>query len=200
MGLPVDILIASNTNYVLFEFFAMTFGQYRVRPAKEIVATSSPSMDIGEASNFERLMFEALGRNAARIRELWSQIKEKGEFGLTILEFRQVEKLNIRAGMASERDMAQAMRTIYKLEDRPIIDPHTAVAMSVALERRDPKVKMLVAETAQPWKFPEAVKAAIGVAPPTPESVQKLWERQEKFYPLEANAEALKAYILKRAA
>ncbi len=198
MGLPIDIIIATNENYVLHEFFSLTCGVYRPRKRDEVVATSSPSMDIAEASNFERFLHLRAEGDGGLIRKMFNDLERNGELDARCLA--PDGDFGIRSGMANERDMAEAMRTIYKLESRTIIDPHTAVAMSVGLQYRKPGVKMLVAETAKPEKFPAAVKRALGGEPPMPESVVRLFGRKERIIPLYRDAALVKKYILEMAA
>jgi threonine synthase len=141
MGLPVRrLVLASNENNVLDEYFRT--GVYRVRRAAEVRATSSPSMDIAKASNFERYAFELAGRDGARVRALWSELEVSGQF-----------RLPPGPGFASGSSThADRIATIQGLqEDYGVtVDPHTADGVKVGLEHREPGVPLICLETAQP--------------------------------------------------
>src|SRR6185312_6838059 len=157
MGLPIRyIIVATNENDVLYEFFAK--GIYRVRKGNDVIATSSPSMDIASASNFERLIFDAVDRDAELVSDLWSDLREKGSFDGRFItpKFAHAWK----AGRANESDVNLAIREIHE-RYKVIIDPHTAVAMHVGLQCGTSNIPLIVAETAQPAKFEDAIKRAI---------------------------------------
>src|SRR5512134_2351612 len=167
MGLPIDrLVLATNENDVLDELFRT--GRYRVRSGTETHATSSPSMDISKASNFERYIFDIVGRDPTIVRELWWEIDTRGEFHLAGTPFFDV----IRAGcMVSGRsNHVDRLRTIRLIEQRHgvVIDPHTADGVKVALEHRDAPVPMICLETALPAKFAETIVEALGRPPERP--------------------------------
>ncbi|MGH6622393.1 MAG: threonine synthase, partial [Burkholderiaceae bacterium] len=199
MGLPIKrLVLATNENDVLDEFFRT--GRYRVRSATETHATSSPSMDISKASNFERFIFDITGRDAATVRELWWEIDTRGEFhlgGLPLLE--SVRGSGFVSGHSSHSDR---LRVIRSMHDRHgvLIDPHTADGIKVALEEREPNVPMICLETAQPAKFEETIMAAIGRAPTRPAAYTDLESRPQRFDTMAADAQQLKDYIAARAA
>ncbi|WP_040281529.1 threonine synthase [Tessaracoccus massiliensis] len=169
MGLPIHrLILATNENNVLEEFFRT--GVYRVRSGAETLATSSPSMDISKASNFERFVFDLLGRDGEQVRSLFvDSLAEDGSFDLSgTPEFRsQEERFGFVAGQSTHQDRLTEIRRVYEA-DGVIIDPHTADGVHVA---RGSGVDgtIIVLETALPVKFAETIVEAIGVVPPRPE-------------------------------
>ena len=198
MGLPIDkLVLATNENDVLDEFFRT--GRYRVRGGGETLATSSPSMDISKASNFERYMFDNIGRDATLLRELWWEVDTRGQFhigGTPIWPLIQASGMVSGSSAHSDR-----LRTIAMVRERYnlIIDPHTADGMKVALQNRDRSVPMICLETAQPVKFAETIVEAIGVQPPRPAAFDGIESRPQRFESIAADAEVLKDYIARHA-
>ena len=160
MGLPVDrLVIATNVNDILARTLAT--GTYEPR---EVVATTSPSMDIQVSSNFERLLFDAYGRDAARGARLMGSLAQSRRFALRRARSRRFAR-PFAADRADEEETAATIRTVLR-ETGHFIDPHTAVGVAVAeKETRDPAVPMVVLSTAHAAKFPDAVEAACGVRP-----------------------------------
>jgi threonine synthase len=198
MGLPIHrLVLATNENDVLDEFFRT--GRYRVRSASETRATSSPSMDISKASNFERYVFDVVGRDAELIRELWWELDTRSEFHLAGTPFFEA----IRSGaMVSGRSTHQdRLRTIRHVEQRygVIIDPHTADGIKVALEQRDPAVPMICLETALPAKFSATIVEALGREPPRPAAFEGIEALPQRFEPIAADVAAVKRAIETRA-
>lgn len=199
MGLPIKrLVLATNENDVLDEFFRT--GRYRVRSATETHATSSPSMDISKASNFERYIFDITGRDAATVRELWWEIDTRGEFhlgGSPLLE--TVRASGFVSGHSSHSDRLRVIRGVH---DRyaVLIDPHTADGVKVALEEREPNVPMICLETAQPAKFEETIVEAIGRAPERPAAYADLESKPQCVDTMPADAQQLKDYIAAHAA
>lgn len=191
MGLPVDrLVIATNVNDILVRTLAT--GSYEVR---EVVATASPSMDIQVSSNFERLLFEATGRDAAEVRRLMAQLAQSRRFSLSSRALEQIRAL-FSADRADEEETAATIRTTLRETSR-LVDPHTAVALAVAeKEVRDPSIPMIVLGTAHPAKFPEAVEAACGVRPALPDWLSDLPERPERSTPMAVDQGALEKFIL----
>jgi threonine synthase len=191
MGLGIDrLVVATNVNDILSRTLAT--GSYDVR---EVVATSSPSMDIQVSSNFERLLFEAYGRDAAPVRALMGSLSQSGRFSIASSALAEIRKL-FSAGRADEDEVAATMRTVLR-ETGGFIDPHTAVAVAVAeKETRDPAMPMVVLSTAHPAKFPDAVEAACGVRPPLPDWLSDLPERPERFTPMPADQAAVERFIM----
>jgi threonine synthase len=187
MGLPIRTLIlATNENDVLDEFFRT--GKYRVR--KAVTATSSPSMDISRASNFERYVFELLNRDGARIAKLFSS----GEFDLS-----DVSRAGFVSGRSSHADRIATIRDIHR-KYGVTIDPHTADGVKVGLEHRDAGVPLICLETAQPAKFAETIRDALGTAPARPPGFEKLEELPQRFEVIKADPDAVKRYIGKHVA
>jgi threonine synthase len=199
MGLPVDrLVLATNENDVLDEFFRT--GRYRVRGGSETHATSSPSMDISKASNFERYIFDVVGRDPLIVRELWWEIDTRGEFHLAGTPFYEAVR---SGGMVSGRSThIDRLRTIRTVEQRygVVIDPHTADGLKVALEHRDPAVPMICLETALPAKFSETIVEALGRAPDRPAAFADIESLPQRCERIGADLDAVKGYIAAHAA
>jgi threonine synthase len=191
MGLPIDrLVIATNVNDILARTLAT--GTYDVR---EVVATSSPSMDIQVSSNFERLLFEATSRDAAAVRAMMASLAQSGRFSLSSEMLSRIRAL-FNADRADEEETAATIRTALRETSR-LIDPHTAVGLAVAeKETRDPAVPMIVLGTAHPAKFPEAVEAACGVRPGLPDWLSDLPERPERATAMPVDQAAIEKFIL----
>ncbi len=191
MGLPVDrLLIATNVNDILVR--TLSTGAYELR---DVVPTSSPSMDIQVSSNFERLLFDACGRDAGTVRSLMGSLAQSRRFTLPAAALSRIRAL-FAADRADENEVAATMRTVRR-ETGQLIDPHTAVAVAVAeKEPRDPAVPMVVLSTAHPAKFPDAVEAACGVRPQLPEWLSDLNERPERITVLPVNQSAVEQFVL----
>lgn len=197
MGLPIDrLIVATNENDVLDEFFRT--GAYRVRGAADTHETSSPSMDISKASNFERFVFDLLGRNAERTRELFAEgVAKQGFFDLGADPvFRDARaKYGFESGKSTHADRLATIRDTYERFGQ-IIDTHTADGVKVAREHRgDPAVPMIVLETALPIKFAETIQEALGRAPERPARFEGIEQLPKRLQVLAADAEQVKAYI-----
>jgi threonine synthase len=194
MGLPIRRLVAAtNENDVLDEFFRS--GRYRVRSGAETHATSSPSMDISKASNFERFVFDLLGRDVVRVRELFGErLARDSEFSLSREEFARVADHGFVSGRSTHADR---MATIRDTDARfgIVIDTHTADGLKVAREQLEPGVPMIVLETALPAKFAAAVVEALGREPERPAALRGIEQLPRRFEPMEADAAAVKRYI-----
>jgi len=165
---------------VLDEFFRS--GRYR--PRKDVAATSSPSMDISRASNFERYVFDLLGRNATTLRENFS----KGEF----------EIAGAREGFVSGKSShAERIATIKAVHMKygVVIDPHTADGVRVGLQHREPGVPLICLETALPAKFSDTIREALGREPARPKGFENLEALPQRFTVIEPDAGAVKRYI-----
>ncbi|HEV2685013.1 MAG TPA: threonine synthase, partial [Actinomycetota bacterium] len=198
MGLPIRrLILATNENDVLDEFFRT--GRYRVRPASEVKATSSPSMDISKASNFERFVFDLVDRDPAIVRELWKRLAERGEFDLAGTPY--ASRLAESAFVSGRSTHVDRLATIRQTFERygVMVDPHTADGIKVALERRDRDVPVICIETALPAKFAETIREALGRDPERPPAYAHLEERPQRFDVLPADAAAVKDYIAARA-
>jgi threonine synthase len=190
MGLPVDrLVVATNVNDILVRAFAT--GEYELR---DVVATTSPSMDIQVSSNFERLLFEAYGRDAKAVTALMGSLAQSRRFAVSSHALKQMRAL-FTADRADEQESAAEIRT-WMREASYCADPHTAVALAVAeKETRDPSVPMVVLSTAHPAKFPDAVKAACGVEPALPDWLSDLYARPERVTVLPADQAAVERYV-----
>lgn len=191
MGLDIDrLVIATNVNDILARTLAT--GTYDVR---EVVATSSPSMDIQVSSNFERLLFEATGRDAAAVRALMASLAQSKSFSMSDAALSEMRAL-FSADRATEEECAATIRTALR-ETGHLIDPHTAVAVAVAeKEARVPSVPMIVLSTAHAAKFPDAVQAACGVRPGLPDWLSDLPKRKERATTLPVDQGAVEKFIL----
>jgi threonine synthase len=184
MGLPIDkLVVATNENDVLDEFFRT--GVYRVRKAAETFHTSSPSMDISKASNFERFVYDLVGRDTARVRALFAKVETDGGFDLSGRpgsdgdEFNKVGEYGFESGRSSHEDRVATIRDVF--DDYGItIDTHTADGIKVAREHIDTDVPMIVLETALAAKFNETILEALGSdaeRPPGFEGIESLPQR-----------------------
>jgi threonine synthase len=191
MGLPIDrLVIAANVNDILARTLAT--GTYEPR---EVTATTSPSMDIQVASNFERILFDACGRDARAVRAFMAALAQSRRAvlpGNALANLRAI----FSADRADEAETAAAIRTMLR-ETALCVDPHTAVAVAVAeKETRNPAVPMVMLATAHPAKFPQAVAAACGVEPALPDSLADLDARPERVMPLPADPAEVERHIL----
>ena len=191
MGLPVDrLVVATNVNDILARTLAT--GTYDLR---DVVATSSPSMDIQVSSNFERLLFDATGRDAAQVRAYMASLAQSGRFSLSSQALSRIRAL-FNADRADEEETAATIRTTLRETSR-LVDPHTAVGLAVAeKETRDPALPMIVLGTAHPAKFPDAVEVACGVRPALPDWLSDLPERPERATPMAVDQAAIEQFIL----
>jgi threonine synthase len=194
MGLPIGRLVAAtNENDVLDEFFRT--GRYRVRAGAETHETSSPSMDISKASNFERFVFDLVGRDAKRTAQLFGEaVARDGGFSVTPDEFARVASFGFASGRSTHADRIAAIRQAWR-QHATVIDPHTADGLKVALERRRAGVPMIVLETALPAKFGETIREALGVDPPRPAALAGIEQLPRRFTVLPADVDMVKRYI-----
>jgi len=197
MGLPIEqLVVATNENDVLDEFFRT--GIYRVRTAAETYHTTSPSMDISKASNFERFVFDLLGRDPARVLQLFRDVEEKGGFDLAASgDFARVKEFGFVSGRSSHADRVDTIRDAFKRYGT-MIDTHTADGLKVAREHLTPGVPMIVLETAQPIKFGETIREALEREPERPAAFIGIEELPQKFDIVAAEAGLVKAYIAER--
>jgi len=191
MGLPIDrLVIATNVNDILVRTFGT--GEYALR---EVIPTTSPSMDIQVSSNFERLLFEAYGRDGKKVAALMGSLAQSRRFAVNAHALTALREL-FSAGRADEQESAATIRA-WMREAGYCADPHTAVGLAVAeKEARDPSVPMVVLSTAHPAKFPEAVKAACGVEPKLPDWLADLPSRKERVTVLPAEQVAVERFVL----
>jgi threonine synthase len=192
MGLPIRrLIVATNENSVLDEFFRT--GRYRIR--RKVKETTSPSMDISKASNFERYVFDLVGRDGARVRELWRRLEQDGEFDLSHSAYwRQVPQTGFVSGSSSHADRVSTIRRIHE-KYGVVIDPHTADGVKVGLEQREPLVPLICLETALPAKFAETIRGALGREPERPAELAGLEKLPQRFKVIANDPGALARYI-----
>ena len=192
MGLPIDkLVVATNENDVLDEFFKT--GVYRPRGSANTYHTSSPSMDISKASNFERFVYDLVGQDDAKVRELWASVDKGGAFDLKQL-MQKVREFGFVSGSSNHQ---ARMATIREASQKygVVIDTHTADGLKVALELRDKTKPMLVLETALPAKFEDVIVEALGSVPPRPASLNGIEALPQKFTVMDASTDAIKQFI-----
>lgn len=189
MGLPVArLIIATNDNDILVRM--LETGVYETRT---LIPTTSPSMDIQVSSNFERLLFEASGRNPTFVRNAMESLKQSGRFTLDREMLETITAL-FSAGRSTIAETAAVIQSLYE-KSGYLVDPHTAIGVKVAHEKADSSVPFVVLSTAHPAKFPQAVKDACGISPQLPLWLDDLMERKEHFTILANDEKAVKNYI-----
>lgn len=191
MGLPIGrLVVATNVNDILTRFFAS--GAYR---PGSVSKTLSPSMDIQVASNFERLLFELVGRDGTKVAALMAELREKGVFSVPSEALSTVADLFT----AHRLDDAGTVAEIKRVNDTTgiLIDPHTAIGVNAG--RREAGRPMVALATAHPAKFPEAVEQAAGCPPPLPDRLKSIFDRRERYEVLPNSREALQEFIRQRA-
>ena len=194
MGVPIRrLILAVNENDVLHEFF--TTGIYR--PRLKTIETSSPSMDITKASNFERYIFDVFGGDANKVAKLWSALGKTGQFDLSH-RMASIRETGITSRAVRQRQVDETIRYVF-CKDSIIIDPHTAVAMHAAINTEQSGVPMVVMETAQPCKFDSAIKRVLGVTVSPPSSMKDLVSAKQFFTQMDPDVEATKDFIRARA-
>jgi threonine synthase len=200
MGLPVhQLVVATNENDVLDEFFRT--GVYRVRVGADINETSSPSMDISKASNFERFVFDLLGRDATLSADLFGrQLNEQGFFDLSAHPaFPQASaRYGFVSGKSTHADRLQTIRETYQRFDT-VVDTHTADGVKVAREHLTPGVPMLVLETALPIKFAATIEEALGRPPERPPGFDGIEDLPKRVKLMPADVALIKAYVAEHA-
>ncbi|HET9577113.1 MAG TPA: threonine synthase [Usitatibacter sp.] len=199
MGLPIRrLVLATNENDVLDEFFRT--GRYRPRRTSETHATSSPSMDISKASNFERFIWDAVEQDGDKVKWLWRQVDEQGGFDLST--DRAWERIEEESGFASGRsthaDRVETIRLV-KRKYGQVIDPHTADGVKIALRLREPRYPMICLETALPVKFDATIVEALGEHAPRPAAFEGIEELPQRFEVMKADPGAVKRFIEARA-
>jgi threonine synthase len=199
MGLPVDKLVAAtNENDVLDEFFRT--GVYRVRKSAETYHTTSPSMDISKASNFERFVYDLLGRDAERVRALFRKVDMHGGFDLSGKpgsdgdEFAKIVQYGFISGKSVHADRIATIRDVHA-KHGVTIDTHTADGVKVAREYLSPGVTMIVLETALPAKFNETIREALGRDAERPAGFENIESLPQRFEVMAADVDKVKAFI-----
>jgi len=198
MGLPIDkLVVATNENDVLDEFFRT--GIYRVRTSSDTHETSSPSMDISKASNFERFVFDMLGRDGVRIKALFhDQLQAKGSFDLSDNEaFKSAATTyGFLSGKSTHANRLATIQNVHA-QFNDIIDTHTADGVKVAREHMQDGVPMIVLETALPIKFAETIEEALGRLPPRPPQFEGIEALPKRVTLLPADVAEIKSYIVR---
>jgi len=202
MGLPIrQLIVATNENDVLHEFFQTCV--YRVRKSTETLHTSSPSMDISKASNFERFIFDLVGRDSARVAALFKKVETHGGFDLSGRagsdgdEFAKVGEFGFSSGKSTHQDRLKTIRDVdvrYHLT----IDTHTADGVKVAREQIEPGIPMIVLETALPAKFNETIREALGHDAERPAGFENIESLPQRFDVMAPDVEQIKRYISQR--
>ncbi|CAM3822597.1 Threonine synthase OS=Castellaniella defragrans (strain DSM / CCUG 39792 / 65Phen) OX=1437824 GN=BN940_12476 PE=3 SV=1 [Castellaniella denitrificans] len=197
MGVPIRrLVLATNENNVLEEFFRT--GVYRPRAADQTHATSSPSMDISRASNFERFVFDLVDRDPARVRALMEELRVAGQFDLSALRPVFTQRYGFVAGASTHADRLRTIRDIRR-ETGVLIDPHTADGVKVALEHLEDGVPMLVLETALPAKFAETIVEATGESPEVPVALRDLDRLPQRVEVMDCDARLVADYVHRHA-
>ncbi len=198
MGLPIErLILATNENDVLDEFFRT--GAYRPRASIAVHATSSPSMDISKASNFERFIFDLTGRDGDRTRSLYEEVRSGGFDLGDSDERRAMTDYKIASGVSTHSDRLATIRYVYETCSR-VIDTHTADGIKVAREQQSSLpagTKVLCLETALPVKFGATIVEALGFEPQRPDKVIGLEAREQRVQVVENDADAVMDLIAK---
>ncbi len=199
MGLPIaQLVLATNENDVLDEFFRT--GIYRPRGAADTWVTSSPSMDISKASNFERFIFDLVGRDPAVVRELWAKVDAGGSFDLNGTPWMaRLPEFGFVSGKSLHADRLATIRSMWETHQL-MIDTHTADAVKVAQEHREVGVPMIVMETAQPVKFSETIQEALGRDPSRPPELEGIESLPQRVEVMPADAQRVKDFIVRHCA
>jgi len=202
MGLPIDrLIVATNENDVLDEFFRT--GVYRVRKSSETLHTSSPSMDISKASNFERFVYELVGRDSERTHALFRKVETHGGFDLSGApgsdgdEFKDVAQYGFASGRSTHEDRLATIRDV-QAKYGITIDTHTADGIKVAREHVQPGVPMIVLETALAAKFNETIVEALGHDAQRPSGFENIEVLPQRFVVMQPDVSLMKAYIAER--
>jgi threonine synthase len=194
LGLPVErLIVATNANDILDRVLAT--GRYE---RAGVTPTMSPSMDIEVSSNFERLLFDSSGRNAALVRKLMAQLGDKGSFALPSAARAEIAR-RFSSGRTDEKETLAAIADAYAATGE-LLDPHTAVAYAVAVKADGRRAPMITLSTAHPAKFPDAVEKACGIRPELPHRLSDILHRDETFDLLPNDVGAVKQHILSRIA
>ena len=196
MGLPIDkLVLATNENDVRDEFFRT--GVYRVRSSADTHETSSPSMDISKASNFERFVFDLLGRDAAKVKRLFGdELTKNGRLDLSAEpSFAQARaRYGFQSGKSTHADRLATIRDTHQ-RFGVTIDTHTADGLKVARQFVQPGVSMIVLETALPIKFASTIVEALGHEPDRPARFQGIEDLPKRVTVLPADAARVKAFV-----
>ena len=194
MGLPIAHLVAAtNENDVLDEFFRT--GVYRARKSAETLHTSSPSMDISKASNFERFVFDLLSQDGKATAEKFRQVDEAGGFDISKEAiFKEMGKYGFQSGRSTHEDRLETIRNIYR-QYGTMIDTHTADGVKVAREYLQVGIPMIVLETALPVKFEETIEIALGRPAECPAAFKDIKSLPQRVENIDADINQVKNFI-----
>ena len=194
MGLPIEHLVAAtNENDVLDEFFRT--GVYRARKSAETLHTSSPSMDISKASNFERFVFDLLGQDGKATTEKFKQVDEVGGFDISKeMIFKEMGKYGFQSGRSTHENRLETIRNIYR-QYGTMIDTHTADGVKVAREHLQAGIPMIVLETALPVKFEETIEIALGLPAECPVAFKDIKSLPQRVENIDADINQVKNFI-----
>jgi len=195
MGLPIrKLIVATNENNVLDEFFKT--GVYRPRKSAETYITSSPSMDISKASNFERFVYDLLGRDPKALKALWQDLATNGQFDLSQdSRFKHIEQdFGFQSGSSNHQNRLDTIREVYA-RTGTLIDTHTADAVKVARDLVEPGVPMVILETALAVKFAETIEEATGQTPPVPKQFEGIEKLPQRVLEMPISVDQVKAFI-----
>ena len=194
MGLPIkQLVLATNENDVLDEFFRT--GTYRPRGTAQTHETSSPSMDISKASNFERFVFDLLGRKGPRVKQLFGEaLARKGGFTIAPEEHARIATHGFVSGKSTHADRLATMRSTWRTS-QVAVDTHTADGLKVAREHLQADVPMLVLETALPAKFAATIEEALGFRPDPPAALRDIERLPKRFVVMAPDVAAVKQYM-----
>ena len=194
MGLPIgQLILATNENDVLDEFFST--GLYKPRATDHTYQTSSPSMDISKASNFERFVFDLVGRDGAKVREFWSRVDAGGSFDIKGSDYwHALQQFHFSSGKSSHFDRLKTIRGVYE-EYGVMVDPHTADGIKVGMEQRRPNLPLICLETALPAKFEETIIEALARKPERPIALEGIEALPQKCVVMDADVAQLKAFV-----
>ena len=197
MGLPIkQLVLATNENDVLDEFFRT--GVYRPRTSAETSVTSSPSMDISKASNFERFVFDLVGRDPAVVADLWAKVDKGQAFDLSAtVHWQKMPNFGFVSGKSTHADRLATIRMAQE-KYGVMLDTHTADGLKVALEHRQPNTPMIVLETAQPAKFEETILEALGQVPVRPSDLAGIENLPQRVVVMAPDVAAIKQFIVER--
>jgi threonine synthase len=195
MGLPIrQLILATNENDVLDEFFRS--GVYRPRATAQTWHTSSPSMDISKASNFERFVFDLVGRDAATVRQLWQTVDGGGALDLSATpHFAKVADFGFVSGSSSHADRLATIRRVWN-DYSVMIDTHTADGVKVGEQYREAGVPLVCLETALPAKFDATIREALDREPERPADLEGIEVLPQRFEVMGADAISIKDYIV----
>lgn len=193
MGLPImRLIISTNENDAMDEFFRT--GRYHPKPSNETIATSSPSADISRAANFERFLFEVLGRDAARVRELMHDLEEKGEFELTKDEFAKLRVCGAISGTSNHSNRLEMIEWMH-VEYDIFVDPHTADTLFCGVYMHPVGVKTICVESVSPVKFSPMIKMATGCTVELLDAFADIYQRPVRKTTLPDDLETIRAEV-----